>query len=132
MLLSFLGFVIGHRQRADFVLTARSCCGHMPRIAGSSGVLTLTLTGECQPAAIFIWRLAICAQGLSGQWRVAHSKLPWVYARHVKNVFSKFNCFFFRRQLVLFEYYHCNSIYSACLRSRCVCVCVGFFFFFFF
>lgn len=47
----------GDRRRADFVLTARSCCGHMPRIAGSSGVLTLTLTGECsqQPSSFGAW-----------------------------------------------------------------------------
>lgn len=47
----------GDRRGADFVLTARSCCGHMPRIAGSSGVLALTLTGECsqQPSSFGAW-----------------------------------------------------------------------------
>lgn len=47
-----------------------------------------------QPAAIFIWRLAICAQGLSGRWRYAHSKLPLVYAKHVNISFNEFESFF--------------------------------------
>lgn len=63
----------------------------------SSGAFTLTSAEKCQPAAIFIWCFAICAQGLR---TVAFCPLLpasglWKWPQHVPSEFHIFLVFIF-------------------------------------
>lgn len=68
-----------------------------------------TLTWKCQPAAIFIWCLAICAQGLSGRWHYGHLKLPQIYLSHVNMSHNKFKVDLLKtdKTAVFIEVYEC-------------------------